>query len=622
MKARAATLHMQTMPRKAILLAAGYGTRMEPLSWDLPKPMMPLFGVPLLEHAIRTLSDWGVGDVLINMHHAPHEILAWFREREQRAGPRIVFSYEPDILGTGGALRKASHFIGSDPCWLVNTDIAFVLDPMPLVRMFRARQTPAVLWLDPVRGPRTVACDQEGRIRDFSVPAPGSSGTCTYCGIQLFHPRLLDGLPGKPFCSVIDACRSMIVQGQPIYGCLQEGSYWADLGTPAQYLEAHRSAPDVLRQRGAFAVFASGRVKDSVLWPGAEVTTGGELAASIAGRGVEIRNALRDVCVVRCNVPGMPKFVRDALQALRMPAGDTLYVQLPRRGSDRNFVRLVKAKRSAILIQYRSDRRPENARYEGHAHFLAGHGVDVPKVLYSSGSPDVLVLEDGGSESLLDLAPAKRDLWYGRALRSVARLHAIPLKACPALEPGFERDLYAWEHDLFLEQYLLRDYPHAAGLLAHFKQELRELAGDLARLPDVLLHRDLQSSNVLLHRNRVILIDFQGMRAGPAVYDLASLLYDPYVDLTELQRTRYLDVYLSERVCQRSEQIRKMLPVAGIQRLVQALGAFGRLGAKPETARFRLHMPAARRTLEELLRQTGVCPALRAWLAANPFKGA
>ncbi len=620
MKGRKNIRHVIRMPRKAILLAAGYGTRMEPLSWDLPKPLMPLFGLPMLEHALLTLQAWGVEEVLINMHHVPHEILAWVRARTQH-GPRIVLSYEADILGTGGALRKADHFIGSDPCWLVNTDIAFVLDPIPIVKRFYESGAPAVLWLDDQRGPRTVAANAEGIISDFAVPNPGVAGTYTYCGIQLFHPKLLTGLPDRAFCSVIDACRQMMGKGHRIYGCVVPDAYWADLGTPERYLQAHRDAPEPLRMRAnVTARPASRKDLNAVLWDGAALAAGETAINSVIGRNVHLGVSVAEACVVRADVAGMPSRLTEVLRALRMSASETLYMQLPRRGSDRNFVRLVKGKRSAILVQYRSDRRPENARYAGHARFLASQGIPVPRVLHEE--KDLLVLSDAGADALQDVPLTELDLWYPRVMRMIASLHTISLDDCPPLERGFDADLYAWEHDLFLEEYLARNYAVSYKTKDLFRQELSGLSVMLQRQPRVLVHRDLQSSNILLRGNKFVLIDFQGMRAGPAVYDLAALLYDPYVAISALQRKRYLDLYLEKVPRTQRDNIRAMLSVGGVQRLVQALGAFGRLSARADTVRFRKHIPAARLTLETLLRDAGLCPALCNWLKKHPVKEA
>jgi len=563
----------------------------------------------LVEHALLSLADWGVQDVLINLHHAPQEILAWFRTRSQRGGPRITFSFEPEILGTGGALRKASFFIGQEPCWLVNTDIAFVLDPHPLVQHYQTHKPPAVLWLDPERGPRTVACDAGGRIRDFAVPVPGIPGTYTYCGIQLFHPKLIAALPKASFCSVIDACRNMMRTGHPVYGCVVADSYWADLGTPGHYLQAHADAPAVLRERGRGLV--STRAADSVLWDGARIMPGGRLKSSIAGRNVQVHIPVRDACVVRADLPGIDAVVAETLRAMHMSRSQTLYVQLPRRGSDRQFVRLVDKRRSVILVRYRCDRRPENARYAGHARFLALQGIPVPRVWLDRAGEHVLALEDVGSDALQDVSPGLRDSWYRRVMRVVVKLHAIPLSCCPELEPGFDAALFAWEHELFLTHFMPRYAPYAGPHACRsVARELRAVSDLLVGIPPVLLHRDLQSSNILLHRQRPVLIDFQGMRSGPAVYDLASLLYDPYAMPTGQQRDACLAIYLRGMDTSRANHMRTLLPVGGIQRLVQALGAFGRLAASPETARFGAFVPVACRTLQALMVQTGLCPTL------------
>jgi len=600
--------HRLKMPRKAILLAAGYGKRMEPLSWDLPKPLMPLCGVPLLEHALEAVAAWGVRDVLVNLHHAPQEILAWFREHPP-GGPRIVFSYEPEILGTGGALRKARFFLGDEPCWLVNTDIAFVLDPKPLVRALVRHAAPAVLWLDPERGPRTVACNEDGCITNFAVSYPGRPGTYTYCGIQLFHPRLVGALPSTPFCSVIDACRQILREGQVVRGCVVPGSYWADLGTPARYLQAHADAPAVLRGREDTGKAGQG-CGNSVLWAGSRLLPGACLSRSIVGRNVAIGLQAEDACIVRADVAGMDPVVRQVLRALRMAPASTLYVQLARRGSDRDFARLAGARRSAVLVRYRADRRPENARYPGHARFLAAQGLCVPRVLYSRPERGVLVLEDVGSRALQDESVDARGHWYRKVMRCVARLHAIPLEKCPLLEPAFDATLYDWEHALFAGHFLPHYAPSASGQSRGLVAELRTVARRLGGCPPVLLHRDLQSSNILLHGGQPVLIDFQGMRAGPAVYDLASLLYDPYVALTEEERELYLGAYLQDMDPISARDIRHLLPMGGIQRLVQVLGAFGRLGVQGETSRFAQYIPAACRNLLALLQACGQCPRL------------
>ncbi len=614
----------RTFPTKAILLAAGFGSRMHPLSADLPKPMMPLWNVPNLEHVMRAVQSWGVHDILLNLHHHPQEILDWCLAHASSL-PRIQFSYEPEILGTGGALRRAAHFIGQSPCWVVNTDISFDLNPAPLVSLFHQHQAPAILWLDPERGPRTVACRADGTIRDFAVGTPGAPGTMTFCGIQIIAPLVLDHLPENGPSSVIDAYRSLSKAGHPVRGCSVPGAYWADLGTPARYLQAHAEycqrqtvtpltaahmPPWQATRPAGSRIPPETKWQQAVLWEGASVAPGCTVVRSIVGRNVHLPVSIRDATVVSANCLRHDPVVRNACRLLRATCKDIAYIQLPARGSDRSFVRLASTRRSAILIRYRSDRRPENGRYATIARFLAAQGIRVPTVLWDAPDQHVLLLEDAGDLALQDLPPARQREVYPHVISLVAKLHRIPIQQAPDLEPPFSRKLYRWEHDLFLEQLVKRTLTLSASQQRRIRTELSAVSRFLEQQPLVLVHRDLQASNILLRRNRPILIDFQGLRIGPAAYDLASLLYDPYVSIDVQQRTHLLAQYRQETA---SDKIREQaLPMAGIQRLVQALGAFGRLSASPHTAHFQQYIPPACHTLQQLLQPPLVhAPVLR-----------
>jgi mannose-1-phosphate guanylyltransferase len=129
-----------------MVLCAGFGTRLLPLTTTTPKPLMPLWGVPNLTHILRTLHTWGVRDVLLNLHHVPEPIWQYARS-EPVPGIKINVSYEPEILGTGGALQKAAWFFDDDPTWIVNADILMELDPRPIIRTMANPKTIATLWL-------------------------------------------------------------------------------------------------------------------------------------------------------------------------------------------------------------------------------------------------------------------------------------------------------------------------------------------------------------------------------------------------------------------------------------------------------------------------------------------
>ena len=129
--------------------------------------------------------------------------------------------------------------------------------------------------------------------------------------------------------------------------------------------------------------------------------------------------------------------------------------------------------------------------------------------------------------------------------------------------------------------------------------ELSGLIPAQVRAPRVIVHRDLQSSNVLINNGRIVLIDFQGMRMGTAAYDLASLLCDPYVNLPDDVRDELLDYYLG--LVSNGKSVQSLFWVAAVERLSQALGAFGRLGSASATSYFLKHIPAGTTQLRKAL---------------------
>jgi hypothetical protein len=140
-------------------------------------------------------------------------------------------------------------------------------------------------------------------------------------------------------------------------------------------------------------------------------------------------------------------------------------------------------------------------------------------------------------------------------------------------------------------------------------RDLESVADRLAGTPQVLVHRDLQSSNILWHEGGPVFVDFQGMRLGPAAYDLASLLCDPYVMLPVRTQSRLLEYYARRTGC--PEQVVDVFWSAAIQRLAQALGAFGRLSAVPETSSFARHIRTGLVMMSRALDRLGGLDKLR-----------
>lgn len=281
-----------------------------------------------------------------------------------------------------------------------------------------------------------------------------------------------------------------------------------------------------------------------------------------------------------------------------------------RGGSDRKFWRGSGASAGLVAVAYGPE-KAENARYADCAKFLQSRGISVPRVVAHDSVRRCLLLEDAGSEDLWSHREApweKRARLYREALGELALLHRADLTAASdaeVLQPPFDADLYRWEQDYFFEHFL--------GASRRELAPLEDQAASLASLPRVLLHRDFQSQNILVRDGKVKFIDFQGMRAGLAGYDVASLLYDPYVEMSDAERAELSRFYFETAGLNDIADWENELRACARQRLMQALGAYGFLGRVKGKTGFLRHIPVA------AARLAGLCQSDAAW---QPLAGA
>ncbi len=281
-------------------------------------------------------------------------------------------------------------------------------------------------------------------------------------------------------------------------------------------------------------------------------------------------------------------------------AGGT-WTPVNRGGSDRQFWRGSGTATGLIAVSYAGEKK-ENRLYSKCAEFLSSHGVGVPEVRAHHEESRWLLLEDVGVEDLWShrMEPWEvRRVLYGQALEQIGRMHTLDLgkaEALDVLQEPFDAGLYRWEQDYFFKYFLGLDQAE----LLRRAVPLEKQAADLAALPRVLIHRDFQSQNVMVRHGRVTLIDFQGMRAGLAGYDLASLVYDPYVPMTPEEMEELSNVYASLVGRSDRETWGQEMRAAGRQRLMQALGAYGFLGQVQGKPSFLEHIPAAAERLISL----------------------
>lgn len=594
-------------PERAVILAAGFGTRLLPLTRIVPKPLLPLGGVPMLDRALAMVRAWGVREVLVNVHHNAHDLVHHLVARKPD-GLKVAISFEPEILGTGGVLTKASWFFADgQPFWMVNADVVAEVDGRRIARAFRRGKTIAAAWLMATRGPRTVE-SEHGVITTFQSKRPRTDGTYTFCGVHLVDPAVLRYLPPQGFASIIAAYEKAIADGWTVAGVPVEHAYWADIGTPAQYVTAENEVGGAATPSSRYDINTV-TIKDHFIF-GPRVP----------------RQRYSGIMAVPA-AEGLDETELALLRTWRPFRAGAVACPLSPRGSARSFARIYSGSRTAMLVRHKPDRE-ENNLYTGHTRFLRALGMPVPEVLAEDAAAHLALFGDVGEDSVQDRSAAWRATHLGPLYRSVlARMVVFHEEGARAakrrrltLMPGFDEALYEWEHDLFARLFLRGFLGVDASREQAVRAELKTVSRRLLALPRVLLHRDFQSSNILLNRRGWALIDYQGMRLGPAVYDLASLLCDPYIAIAPDLRQRLLDHYA--RRADPHAAVHEAFWPAAIQRLGQALGAYARLGAAPGTERFLRYIPPALANLREALRRVEGLPVLtRVVDAARERKG-
>jgi len=298
---------------KAMVLAAGYGLRMRPLTLLRAKPALPVLNRPLLSWTLERLARAGARDVVVNLHHLPESVTAAVGDG-RRFGLRVRYAREAALLGTGGGPRAVRAAFGDEPLLLVNGDVLFDFDLRRLAAAHRtsgARATLAVRRNPVPYAYSPVVSDRSGRILSIADRPRGARGTVSmFASVHVLDPALLDRLPHGASDSVRDLYIPLLAEGGHLQGVRFQGA-WYDFGRPSLYREAQvrlipgrgrdRSLVDGKARVGATArlrrsvvgrgarVSAGARVERSVLWEGAVVEAGARVARAIVATGGVVR---------------------------------------------------------------------------------------------------------------------------------------------------------------------------------------------------------------------------------------------------------------------------------------------------------------------------------------------
>jgi aminoglycoside/choline kinase family phosphotransferase/dTDP-glucose pyrophosphorylase len=540
---------------KALILAAGLGSRLRPYTDHLPKPLFPIDGVPLLDRLIFQLRDAGCNAVAVNTHHLHEKIEAHIAAESY--GIKVFTRHEPEILGTGGAIRNLSDFWDAHPFLVVNSDISTDIDFRDVFERHCRSDASATLVLVDAPPLNTVTVAANGCITGFLSPPELSDAppeTYTFTGIQVLDPRILPLIPENTFYSSIDAYRRLIRDKTPPRAYLDTSSHWQDLGTPDRYKKA-------VRNEMASAAF------------------------------------------------------RDAFG--RMPGPSVQWTHLEGDGSDRVWYRLQSGSRSLVASDHgiRHGAGPfEIDAFVSIGRHLSRHGLPVPRIHRYDLFSGWVFMEDVGDDHLQ--AVVKKESSENAVLslyrRVLDTLILFSTKGIDGFDTGWTCQSAAYDRELILEREcayfvdsFLKGYLGLDVSAGYFESSFVKLAeGALSGALTGLMHRDFQSRNILVRNHNPRIIDFQGARVGPIQYDMASLLIDPYAGLSEsLQEALFAHTVsrLSETKRIDPDEFRRCYEFCRITRNLQMLGAFGFLSRVKGKRQFEQYIPPAINTLKKNL---------------------
>ncbi|MEI6496050.1 MAG: NDP-sugar synthase [Actinomycetota bacterium] len=267
---------------RAVVLVGGFGTRLRPLTYSVPKPMLPVGHVPIIERLITNLVRGGVTDVTLALGFKPEPFIEAFPSGTC-AGARLSYAVEPEPLDTAGAIRFAADAAGIDDTFVVvNGDVLTDLDIAQLIAFHRAKGAEATLHLIAVDDPSSfgvVALDADGRVERFvEKPAPGTApSNLINAGTYVLEPSVLGRIPLGEKVSIERVTFPAIVEAGGVFAMATD-DYWIDTGKPELYLAANL---DVVAARRRFD-------RCDPVAPGASVAESAVVVESVIAAGVHV----------------------------------------------------------------------------------------------------------------------------------------------------------------------------------------------------------------------------------------------------------------------------------------------------------------------------------------------
>ena len=319
---------------KAMILAAGGGTRLYPLTFSVAKPMVPVLNRPVMEHIVGLLRRHGVTDLIANLHHHADQISSYFGNGSS-LGVRLEYSREEVILGTAGGAKNVASFFAGETFIVIGGDDLADFDLGAMGAFHRARGALATMAVSEVASEQVsqlgiVVTDGDGRIRSFQEkPRPEDAlSRLANTGVYMFEAEILNFIPDRKFFDFGKQVFPLLLEKRAPFFAWAASGYWKDIGTPREYLEANMDAlegragleplgrevsPGIWREAGART---EGAQLDPPAALGADcrLEQGSRVRRCVIGAGAKIGEAARlDRCVVWPGVEVSEVRARDAI---------------------------------------------------------------------------------------------------------------------------------------------------------------------------------------------------------------------------------------------------------------------------------------------------------------------
>jgi len=278
---------------KAMILAAGLGTRLRPLTLNRPKALMPVGNRPMIDRVIQYLVRHGIDELIVNAHHH-QEALVSYLAGGRSFGLPIQVKVEPRILGTGGGIKNTEGFWDDAAFIVMNSDILTDID---LARAFEAHQAGgslATLILHDCNPFNQVRVN--GNLEIVDIAPEAGPGRLAFTGIHIIEPDLLSHIPAGQFSHIIDGYLKLIHGGHPIRAYVSHGHYWRDVGTIRSYLLANQEAlrGDRLLTGAGCRIHPSAVIRGwAVAGSGTVLEEGAKVGRSVLWENVTIREGIR-----------------------------------------------------------------------------------------------------------------------------------------------------------------------------------------------------------------------------------------------------------------------------------------------------------------------------------------